>query len=128
MECFYFSHLGILKFLLCNLKDVTQKLQLFTKKFLWIFYFKILNMKNKACWRQRTTNLDWNFKPMSNRGHGDLKKKNIPYGFFVLETKGHIDIKHETETKKKKALSKILKKGRFLNRYNFDYAGRDTVN
>ena len=37
-------------------------------------------------------------------------KKNRPFGFFVLETKGNINIKHEAETKKKQAPSKILKK------------------
>ena len=37
-------------------------------------------------------------------------KKNRPSGFFVLETKGSINIKHEAETKKKQAPSKISKK------------------
>ena len=52
--------------------------------------------------------------------------------FFFLETKGKIKIKHETTQKTKKTLSKISKKevssSDFLNRYDFAYAGRDTVN
>ena len=53
--------------------------------------------------------------------------------FFILESKGKINIKDETTETKKKAASKISKKkkkntkGYFLNRYDFAYAGRDTV-
>ena len=49
---------------------------------------------------------------------------------FVLESNGNISIKHEATETKKKVTSKISKKkkrGGFLNRYDFPYAGRDTV-
>ena len=39
-----------------------------------------------------------------------LIRENDLFGFFVLETNGHIDIKHETDTKKKRASSKTLRK------------------
>ena len=69
-----------------------------------------------------------------------LSTKNRPFVLFLflffflflLETKGKIKIKHETTQKTKKTLSKISKKEvlsrAFLNRYDFAYAGRDTVN
>ena len=56
--------------------------------------------------------------------------------FFILESKGKINIKDETtETKKEGCVKNIKKqqqqkknaKGYFLNRYDFAYAGRDTV-
>ena len=57
-------------------------------------------------------------------------KKGKVFGLFVLELKGKINIKHETEAKIK-TLSKISKKKIqpevFLNRYDFAYAGIDTV-
>ena len=59
-------------------------------------------------------------------------QKSIPFGFFVQEPSKEIDIKHETATAKNKKSQKISKKGAksggFLNRYDFAYDGRDTVN
>ena len=63
-------------------------------------------------------------------------RKDKPLGFFILESKGKINIKDETTETKKKAASKIstknlkkkIQRGCFLNRYDFVYAGRDTVN
>ena len=59
-------------------------------------------------------------------------KKDKPLGFFILDSKGRINIKHATTETKKKATAKIyIKKrqgGGFLNRYDFAYTGRDTVN
>ena len=37
-------------------------------------------------------------------------KKSSVLGFFVLKTKANIGVKHETQTKKKQAPSKISKK------------------
>ena len=52
--------------------------------------------------------------------------------FFVLESKGKINIKHETaEAKKRRPRQKYRKKIKrvfFLNRYDFAYVARDTVN
>ena len=56
-------------------------------------------------------------------------KKNKLFGFIILETNSEINIKHEAVQKRKKTTSKISKtKGCFLSRYDFAYAGRDTVN
>ena len=49
----------------------------------------------------------------------------------MLKTKANIGVKHETQTKKKQAPPKISKRtqrGGFLNRCDFAYACRDTVN
>ena len=57
-------------------------------------------------------------------------KKNKAFGIFVWESKGKIGIKPETEIKKRQPCQKYRKKlqtGGFLNRYDFAYAGRDTV-
>lgn len=51
--------------------------------------------------------------------------------FFILDSKGRINIKHVTTETKKQATAKIYQKrqrGGFLNRYDFAYASRDTVN
>lgn len=55
--------------------------------------------------------------------------KNRPLGFFVLETNSKINVRQET-MQKTKTMLKISKKKRqsgILNRYDFAYDGRDTV-
>ena len=63
---------------------------------------------------------------------GNVIKKDKAIVFFVLETKGKIPIKNETETKKRQPSQlyweKKRQRGGLLNRYDFAYAGRDTVN
>ena len=63
-------------------------------------------------------------------------KKGCVLGFFVAEPT-QVKFKHETaqaKKKKKEKLKKLLpvekrkQRGGFLNRYDFAYAGRDTVN
>ena len=64
-------------------------------------------------------------------------KKNNPLGFVVIEPE-NLKFKHETTKNKRKKtlLSKTTQykpktqktTWRFLNRYDFAYAGRDTVN
>ena len=65
-----------------------------------------------------------------------IKKKNQPLGFLVVQTE-HLKFKYETGKKKKKVNQKNLSTYKpktkeptwsFLNRYDFAYAGRDTVN
>lgn len=58
-------------------------------------------------------------------------KKNKPFGFSILESKGEVKTKYETVKNTKKTLSKESKKDIkvvFLNRFDFAYAGSDTVN
>ena len=68
-----------------------------------------------------------------NRSLTDMMiiKKNKPFGFFVLESKGEVNIRHEMAKNTKKTSVKYRKRtqsGGFLQRYDFAYAGRDTVN
>ena len=78
------------------------------KSIIGILHFKIQIRRNRNnCW-QSTTNLDRNFKQISNWRH--CHKKNKPFGFFVLESNGEVNIKHATTKNTKKASSKILKK------------------
>ena len=58
-------------------------------------------------------------------------KKEKTIVFFVLESKGKIAIKNEKETKKGTTATKISKKRQresIVNRYDFAYLGRDTIN
>ena len=60
-----------------------------------------------------------------------LKKINI-LAFLLFDSKDKFTIKHETTKVDKQKKNILLKKkrqtGSFLNRYDFAYTGRDTVN
>ena len=104
----YSTQLGILKFLLCNLKDATQKLHLLYLKILVdILLQNSKQMKiEQVCGNKQRICIG-----ILNRSLTEeiVIKKKSAFIFFVLETKGHTDIKHEMYTKEKRAFSKILK-------------------
>ena len=109
------------KFVLCNLKGSIQKLLLFYQK----VFVDTLHQNLK----QMKLNKRVSIKINRSLTEDIIITKNRPLGFFVLETNSKINVRQET-MQKTKTMLKISKKKRqsgILNRYDFAYDGRDTV-
>ena len=108
------------KFVLCNLKGSIQKLLLFYQK----VFVDTLHQNLK----QMKLNKRVSIKINRSLTEDIIITKNRPLGFFVLETNSKINVRQET-MQKTKTMLKISKKRQsgILNRYDFAYDGRDTV-